>query len=151
MATIENKKKPLPKASGAAKKISKPSGAKKPAESKPAEGEKEKKSSVGVIRDFDTIPPAVSTRVYEQTYKFGDIAPGKGIFVAVSGSTKDEKEAKANKIRSNMFAALYRYQKRNPESKSWEIAVRIIRNEKDEATEVGFYRGKGTRKPKESK
>lgn len=142
------------KVSGGGSKKSRTNSKSKPAAEAPkaaaSESPKASKSAVGTIRAFDTIPAAVSTRVYEQSYKFGDVPVGQALFVEVGGSTKEEKEANAKKIRSNMFAALYRYQRRDSSAKNWNTAIRIVNDDKGIPKEVGFYRDKGTKKSAES-
>jgi hypothetical protein len=151
MNKSNSNKKPAGKTSP--KSTPKPSGKTSPKSTPKASAEsdtkKNKASGVGVIRDFDTIPPAVSGRVYTQSYDFGSLKEGKGLFVPVEGgSSKEEKAAIAKKIRSNIFAAFYRFRERNEEAKTWSTAVRIITDDSGLPSEVGFYRGSGQAKTK---
>lgn len=126
----------------------KPAGKAKPQEAKPKEAKATEpkpnpvKAPVGAIRDFDKVPDPIVTRVYTSNYDFGSVPQGKALFIPVAGATPEEKMASAKKIRSNIFAALYRFQKNKPETKNWNTAVRIVLDDSGAAKEVGFYREK---------
>lgn len=140
-----SKSKSKPGSKPAAKTGAKPA-AKVTAKPEPKTPTKTKETPVanrtgnGVIEDFTTIPAPSSNRSVSSSYDFANVAPGKALFLPVTGETKEEKQASAERQRSNLFAAFYRYNGVNPESKQWKRAIRIVPGADGLPERVGFYR-----------